>query len=50
MRYLRGAFTLPSAPLRVSEKMWDLSVLTAEEFKAKYGMTPQDFIDGKVAE
>jgi hypothetical protein len=37
MKYLQKTFTLPSGGNRLSQRKWDHSLLTREEFIAKYG-------------
>lgn len=37
MQYTQRTFTLPAAPVRVGQRKWDYSLLTRQEFLAKYG-------------
>lgn len=50
MKYLYGTFTLPAANPHTPGINWDLAMLSIEEFKEKYGVTPSEYIDGKRSE
>jgi hypothetical protein len=43
MKYLQPSFTLPAAPNRVSDKVWDLATLSEQEFISKYKITKEQY-------
>lgn len=42
MNYLRPTFTLPASN-SATEKEWDLSILTKDEYKKKYKITEEKY-------
>ena len=45
MQYTQPKFTLPASTGKTtSQKQWDLAFMNREEFTAKYGEEPGDFI------
>lgn len=42
MKYLNRSFTLPTGDL-VSQRQWDFSFLSKEEFEAKYGINVAEY-------
>lgn len=43
MLYQRRTFTCPAAPSKTSQRNWDFSTLTREEFLAKYGQDAAEY-------
>jgi len=38
--YTRGTWTCPAAGLKTTDKNWDRAFLSVDEFRQKYGETP----------
>ena len=47
MKYLARKFTLPAANTKTTGLNWDLAFLTRDEFIERYGMTPEEYCNGK---
>ena len=43
MMYLRPTFTCPTAPATVSQKQYDLAVLSKREYQRKYNITSAEY-------
>lgn len=43
MLYQQPSFTCPAGPKGITQKQWDLSILTRDEFKERYGIDDAEY-------